>query len=149
MNFWNQDSTAQRLIKSTRQFRKLDWNKESIENLKPSEIEVLFCIRRLGRDENVTVSEISKLLRVTSPTVTQIINRLDTCGLVKRRINKEDRRSIKVSLTDDGEAITEQAAEKYASSINGLIEFLGDDQSEQLIKLMDKVFLYYNDGQKK
>lgn len=148
MNFWNQDSTAQRLIKSTRQFRKLDWNKESIGNLKPSEIEVLFCIRKLGQNENITVSEISKLLRVTSPTVTQIVNRLDACGLIKRRINKEDRRSINVSLTDEGEAIAEQAGEKYASSINGLVEFLGDDQSEQLIKLMDKVFLYYNEGHK-
>ncbi|WP_112179164.1 MULTISPECIES: MarR family winged helix-turn-helix transcriptional regulator [Paraliobacillus] len=148
MNFWNQDSTSQRLIKSARQFRKLDWNKETIGKFKPSEIEVLFCIRKLGEEQDVTVSDISKFLRVTSPTVTQIINRLDESGLVERQINKEDRRSIKVTLTDEGDVITEQAAEKYAASINGLIEFLGDDQSEQLIKLMDKVFLYYNDKKK-
>lgn len=145
MNYWNEESTAHRLIKSFSQFRKLDWQQDPINRYKKSEIQVLFCIKQGSDNKVMSVSDISKFLHVTSPTVTQIINSLEENGLVDRQINKEDRRSINVTLTEEGEKVTEQAADKFFSSINGLIDHLGEEESEQLAHLLNKVFHYYKD----
>lgn len=42
----NHTSTAQKLLKSFIQFKKAEWHKRSIMGYKPSEIKVLFCIRK-------------------------------------------------------------------------------------------------------
>ncbi|WP_186577887.1 MarR family winged helix-turn-helix transcriptional regulator [Aquibacillus kalidii] len=141
MDLWSEDSREQRLIHAFSQFKKVDWNKHTVGDLKPSEVQVLFCIKK-GYE---TVSEVRDILRVTSPTVTQIINRLEEKGYVERTVNKEDRRSSQVKLTDQGIAVTVKAFNMYVTSINGLIDYLGEEESEQLIGLLDKVFVYYKD----
>ena len=91
------------------------------------------------------VSEISKQLHVTSPTVTQLVNGLEANGLIKRNSDPVDRRAVGITLTEKGERVTEQAAEAFSASIQGLIEFLGEEQSNQLTELLSKVFRYYNE----
>jgi DNA-binding MarR family transcriptional regulator len=112
---------------------------------KPSEIKVLFCIKKGGRPDRdeITVSEISKLLHVTSPTVTQLIKGLETEGLIERTINPADRRVVGIKLTEKGEQVTQQARRDFFESINGLIAYLGEEQSDQLAELLLKASHYY------
>ena len=76
------------------------------------ELMALFRLREITslNKEGVTISEISQSLRVTSPTVTQLINSLEASGLVKRSIDPADRRSIRVTLTAEGEKIVKEAS---------------------------------------
>ena len=52
------------------------------------------------------VSELSSRMHVTSPSITQLVTSLEERGLVVRTMDREDRRSVKVSLTEKGNEIT-------------------------------------------
>jgi DNA-binding MarR family transcriptional regulator len=82
---------------------------------------------------------------VTSPTVTQLIKGLEANGLIERNIDPEDRRSVGIKLTEKGEMITQQAAAAFEEDTNGLIEYLGEEQSNQLAELLMKAYHYYEE----
>jgi DNA-binding MarR family transcriptional regulator len=90
------------------------------------------------------ISEISQFLQVTPPTITQIINVLEKDGLVERTIDPEDRRAVKIKLTPEGLKVTAKARLAFSETFLGLIDFLGEEESEQLANLLSKVQQYFN-----
>jgi DNA-binding MarR family transcriptional regulator len=96
-------------------------------------------------DSPIKVSEISKQLQVTSPTITQLLKGLEANGFVERRIDPNDRRAVGIILTEKGEMVTKQAADTFFTTLQGLIEFLGEEQSDELAELLSKVFRYFNE----
>lgn len=141
------DPTMLRLMRAFEQFHKAEWHERAVAGCKPSEIRLLFCIKRYGKPDThaMNVSEISKQLHVTSPTVTQLLNSLEANGLVERSIDPKDRRSIEVRLTEKGEMVIRQAWVGFSASLRGLIEYLGEEQSNQLAELLSKAFNYFNE----
>ncbi len=139
--------TVQKLLQALMQFKKAEWHQRSIAGCKPSEIRVLFCIKKgLKHDTpEMKVSEISKLLHVTSPTITQLLKGLEANGLIERNIDPTDRRAVGITLTEQGEMVTQQAAAAFTASLHGLIAYLGEEQSDQLAELLTKAFHYYNE----
>ena len=57
-------------------------------------------------DDGMTISAISQKRGVDAPAGTGIITRLEQLGLVERRHDREDRRVVKVYLTDEGRDIS-------------------------------------------
>ena len=143
----NSNPTAQKLMKTFMQFNKVEWHQRSIAGCTPSEIRLLFCIRKGAKPDtpDMKVSEISKRLHVTSPTITQLLKGLEANGLIERHIDPTDRRAVGITLTEKGEMVTQQAADAFSASIDGLIEYLGEEQSNQLAELLTRVFRYYNE----
>ena len=141
------NATAQQLLRSFMQFDRAEWHKRSIEGCKPSEIKVLLCIKRnvAPPTHEMKVSEISKLLHVTSPMVTQLLKRLEADGLVERHSDPSDRRTVGIKLTEKGDLLATKAAEAFFASLNGLIEYLGEEQSQQLAELLISVSTYFNE----
>jgi DNA-binding MarR family transcriptional regulator len=134
--------TDHKLFRALMQFKRLGWHQHSIAGCTPSEIRVLICVKR-GGSPLVTVSEISKHLSVTPPSITQILNTLEARGLIERHMDTTDRRVIVVNLTEQGEQVTEQADEAFSTTMKGLIDYLGEQQSNQLADLLFKVFRYF------
>jgi DNA-binding MarR family transcriptional regulator len=93
------------------------------------------------------VSEISSRLRVTSPTVTQLVNDLASRGLVRRQPDPDDHRVIRVQLTQAGDEAFDAARSSVTDAFDGLIEYLGPEQSQQLADLLGQVMVYYNEHQ--
>lgn len=83
--FWRADS---RHIKSLR--------------LTPSQFDV---IATLGDTEGMTCSELSAETLVTKGTLTGVLDRLVSKGLIRRDAIKGDRRYTKISLTEKGDAL--------------------------------------------
>jgi DNA-binding MarR family transcriptional regulator len=59
----------------------------------------------LHNQDGQTISALSQQRAVDLPTVTGIVKRLEQSGLVERRHDWEDRRQVKVYLTDEGRDI--------------------------------------------
>ncbi len=138
--------TAQKLMRTFMQFGRAAWHQRSIAGCKPSEIKVLFCIKKSVKPgaSEIKVSEISKLLQVTPPTVTQLLKGLEANGLIERHIDPRDRRAVGITLSEKGEMVTRQAADAFSASLDGLIEYLGEEQSNQLAELLSRVYHYYS-----
>jgi DNA-binding MarR family transcriptional regulator len=56
--------------------------------------------------DGMTIGAMSQKRGVDAPAATGIITRLEQCGLVERRHDREDRRLVKVYLTDEGRDIS-------------------------------------------
>lgn len=59
----------------------------------------------------LTVGELGERLGLDYGTVTPVVKRLEAAGLVGRRRRPEDERIVEITLTDQGEAMRERAAE--------------------------------------
>lgn len=64
----------------------------------------------LWQEDGQTVSQLGDKLFLESNTLTPLIKRLEAAGFVTRRRDTKDERVVRVSLTDSGRALAEQAA---------------------------------------
>ncbi|GCE16100.1 MarR family winged helix-turn-helix transcriptional regulator [Tengunoibacter tsumagoiensis] len=140
-------TTVQKLLRAFMLFERAEWHQRSVDGYKPSEIKLMFCIRKNMRNEahELKVSDISKMLHVTSPTVTQLLKGLETNGLIERNTDLADRRAVGISLTSKGELVTKKASEAFFASLSGLIEHLGEEKANQLAELLGEVFVYFTE----
>jgi DNA-binding MarR family transcriptional regulator len=59
----------------------------------------------LWQDDGLRGGELAERLGVEHPTITKMLRRLEGCGLVERRADPEDARSLRVYLTGQGRAL--------------------------------------------
>jgi DNA-binding MarR family transcriptional regulator len=57
----------------------------------------------------LSATEIGRLLQLDLPTLSPLLKRLEALGLVDRRRNPEDERSLRVTLTEQGLALRDEA----------------------------------------
>ena len=62
----------------------------------------LLIMQEIARGNGVTASLIAKKINLSAATVTNILDRLENRGLIKRERSSEDKRRISLYLTDDG-----------------------------------------------
>src|SRR5947209_7096307 len=139
--------TEQKLLRAFMQFKKAEWHQRSIEGCTPSEIRVMFCIKKGVKPDahEMKVSEISKHLHVTAPTITQLLKGLEAHELIERRVDPSDRRAVGIQLTKKGERVTQKAEQAFFATFHGLIEYLGEEQSNQLAELLSQVSHYFDE----
>jgi len=138
--------TAQKLLEAFTRYRRVGWRHTPVAGLTPSEMMVLWHVKNTTQpDCGIKVSDISSHLNVAPPTVTQQINNLEANGYVERSMDKEDRRAVRVTLTPKGEQALREARDALLSSLTGLVDYLGEEDSEKLAELMSKVFVYFHE----
>lgn len=89
----------------TRLARQLDLHRRRAflaHGLEPWEFDVLASLRRAGEPFTLTPGQLMTELLVSSGTMTNRIDRLETKGLVTRAPSPSDRRGVQVSLTPEG-----------------------------------------------
>ena len=63
----------------------------------------------LWETAGITVSEIGRRLRLESGTLTPVLKRLETSGLLNRSRRQSDEREVEIALTDQGRALRSEA----------------------------------------
>lgn len=142
---------AAELRKQFARFFKSDWRKQSRWSIKASEVRLLIAIKEgSSKADNcgITVSYLSRILSVTSPTVTQMINNLIHLEYVIRSAHPADRRISEISLTPKGEQVAKEAKEYYQRLFEGLIDHLGKERSMLLAELLDQSANYFSEALK-
>lgn len=104
--------------------------------LKPSEFDVLATIRR--NNSAVTPTELYASTMLTSGALTACLNRLEEKGMIIRTLSKEDKRSFKISLTQEGIGLIDDALVAHLDNERELIKPLNRDESAQLNALLKK-----------
>jgi len=65
-----------------------------------------------------TVRGLAKLLNVSKPAVTRAINRLSELGMVRRKTDEADRRSVLIQRTVKGSVFLREFGELIAAAVN-------------------------------
>jgi len=133
---------TQNLMNAFFRFRHLHRHGRPMHGLKQSETRILLIVKRKSDEtgKGIRISDLSRIMHVTSPTVTQLINRLEEKGLVQRKNDPNDRRYIRVVLTTQGEAILKQAADAFFAGFSRLVNHLGEEKSRLLAQLLTESF---------
>ncbi|MCK5156672.1 MAG: MarR family transcriptional regulator [Spirochaetales bacterium] len=140
-------SIAQNLMDALHALKKAGWQQHNMpveEGLSPVEFLVLRSVTcRSTADteqtsKGITPSDISHRLHITSPTVTQHITNLEKKGYIIREVDKQDRRVVRINLTEKGLLVRDLAKSKFLKIFEGLIQYLGEKESSDLVMLLRK-----------
>ena len=113
-------------------------------NLEPWEFDVLASLRRAGKPYALPPRQLIKENLVTSGTMTNRIDRLEKRGLVSRRPDPADGRSIIVSLTETGKTMVDAAFTELLKLEAELLEDLSEAQQAQLANLLSELTTQFN-----
>lgn len=137
----NKKELVEELLTTLRQFPKVFSQRINIQQ-KRSEIMVLVCINKSAEGE-MRVSEISKRLHVKAPTVTQLVNELESKGQVERITRSTDRRSVWIRMTDEGKKMLKEVEKEIHLTYSGLIDHIGEQETIELINTLKKMQDYF------
>jgi len=139
------DATARKLLDVLVRFRRHGWQQTSLGGLTRGEVATLFHIWKAGEEDEAgaKVSDISTLMNVAPPSVTQQLNGLEKQGYIERKMDNEDRRVVRVSLTSKGQIMLKEASDDFLTSITGLVNYLGEQDSLVLADLLVRVSDYF------
>lgn len=89
--------------------------------------------------EGTTVSQIANYTGVRTTSLSRVLNNLESLGFIYREISTEDKRSVKVYLTELG-VQKRSLAKNVVRGFNGYLEAaLSEPEREQLVALLTKV----------
>ena len=106
-----------------------------------SEVEfLLLAAIRTAPDQRPAPRDLLDTLMVTSGGLTNRIDRLEAAGLVGRTANPEDRRGIRLQLTDAGRQLVDQVTTAYVENQNDVLDAaLREDERDTLTRLLRKL----------
>ena len=133
------------LFQLMKRFPRPKLEQSSCDELTRSEYELLVVlVMKIAEDNKaLTVTEISNLLQITPAGVTHLINPLEKAGFIERLQDPSDRRVVLIGLTDKGTEMAEGLIADVQEKLIGLVNYLGEEDSKTLIRLMSQAIEFF------
>ena len=121
------------------------------DHMRMHDMMVLVGVRKIGNGEAVKMSALSHYFKISAPAVSQIMRKLEDLGYIERIIKDEDRRSVYVKVSEKAIQEIKKIQSNMDKTMNELIEYLGEKDTDELIYLLDKVldFIDHKEGVRK
>lgn len=103
------------------------------------EFDVLAALRRAGRPYELSPGELIRQTLSTSGTMTNRVNRLEARGLVVRQPNADDRRGVRVRLTEEGKALAQDALADLLDYERRVLASISPDERDVLAGLLRRL----------
>lgn len=102
----------------------------------PGTRDLLSILRRGGAPYLLTAGELARRAKVTAGAMSQRLARAEAAGLVARRRETGDARSVQVELTRKGHALLERTVDDLLRHEDGLLGSLDETQQDTLADLL-------------
>jgi DNA-binding MarR family transcriptional regulator len=89
--------------------------------------------------EPIAMGEISRLLDVPFSTATHMVDGFVKNGYAQRLADPDDRRIVRIALSDSGKQILETINEFILQRIGRIMDAFNDEEQEQMIHLLQKL----------
>jgi DNA-binding MarR family transcriptional regulator len=99
----------------------------------------LVVIRAIRDMSAPTVSDVARAVSLSQATVTTILQRLETKGLVKRERSRNDRRAVIVQLTSAGKTLWKNAPEPLQYSFTERFKALAGWEQHSIVAALERV----------
>ena len=112
--------------------------KKDISNyaMQTSDFTVLETLFHKGK---LTIRQISESVLINAGSITYVIDKLETKGLLERSDCKEDRRVVYIQLTEQGKQFMAEIFPKHQKVIEDIFSDLTTDEKKVLIELLKRV----------
>ena len=94
---------------------------------------------RANSEHGLALIELGELLSLSSPNITNVVDRLEEKGWVKRTDHGRDRRVKIIRLTPEGERVESEVFDIHGVRIQEMLEVLSEDDIQSLIGLLRKL----------
>lgn len=134
------------LSRLTRLARHLDLARRAAfaeHGLEVWEFDVIAALRRAGTPYELSPGDLVKQTLSTSGTMTNRVDRLARRGLVERLPDPDDRRGVRVRLTEEGRCLSEAALAALLDRERGLLENLDAAERDQLADLLARLMVRF------
>ena len=99
----------------------------------------LTVIKLLAGIGDLSLTELSENMQTQNSTVTGIIDRMETAGLVKRIRSETDRRVVMIRLTPSGRTLARNVPIEPMQAFRRALETLSPNEQKTLLKLLSKL----------
>lgn len=96
----------------------------------------LFVLSYLPPQREPNMSEIGRALSIDSSTLTRLVDKLVDKSLVERRSDPQDRRVVRVRLTERGKEIIRRVEKEKKRRIVSILRRLSNEEAENLLTIM-------------
>lgn len=103
------------------------------------DLEVLGALRRSGC--GVPAGQLARAAMLTSGGMTGQADRLSNAGLIVRRPDPDDRRTVLVNLTPEGRRAAESALAAYLGAGEQALSVLSEEEKDTLAELLRKLLV--------
>jgi DNA-binding MarR family transcriptional regulator len=93
----------------------------------------------LGDTDGMTCKELGERTFITKGTLTPVLDRLDSKGLIVRTKGQQDSRQTYVSLSDEGQRLYEATFMRFVNDMKPRFEILEPQEEQYLILLLQKL----------
>ena len=96
-------------------------------------------LKELSLSEGITQTELACNMRITAPSMSVSLQKIENAGFLFRKPDNTDMRQIRLYLTDMGKETAEKADKEIALADKKLVEALSAEEQEDLRRLLIKI----------
>jgi MarR family transcriptional regulator, organic hydroperoxide resistance regulator len=130
------DQILEAIIYFTTETRRITKELAKRSNLTGPQLTVVKILETIG---DLSLSELSDRIRAQNSTVTGIIDRMEREGLVQRVRSSEDRRVIRIHLTEKGAKLAADIPVEPMEILRGALGGLTPTETSDLLRIMTKI----------
>jgi DNA-binding MarR family transcriptional regulator len=105
------------------------------------DLDVLGALRRADSEAGLPAGECAKAAMLTSGGMTGQADRLASAGLIVRKPDPDDRRTVLMTLTSEGRDVVESALDAYLSASEEVLDVLSGEEQATLAELLRKLLV--------
>lgn len=94
------------------------------------------CLRVLAREDGISQSDLARRMWVSKPTVSAMLQKMESGGLIERRPDERDQRVVRIHLTDDGRIASGSLAAVYSRAIDMTVGSLTEHDRAELERIL-------------
>lgn len=103
------------------------------------EYDVLYNLSRCPEARS-RLHELNEHILLTQPSLSRLVERMETAGLVRRENDPQDRRGTVVVITEHGDEVRRRVGREHADAIDRYVGLaLSTDELKELRRLCDKL----------
>lgn len=137
------------LVNCFREINKIE--EQAIKAMTNDELSLteIHTIEAVGTDGSKKMSDVASILQITVSTLTISINRLVNKGYVERYRCENDKRVVKVMLTDKGKTVLSEHEKFHENMIEFICDNLDETQINIVVKSISKLLSFFSEESSK
>lgn len=119
-------------------FNQITHEKLRNKDFKQSPLQIM-ALKYIEIKGSPTMKDLAKFLFTTPPSVTSLMDNLVGRGMIKRVADKNDRRMLRLMITEKGKKVLKIADQFIMKSIGEKFKILNSKEQIQLIGIIEKI----------
>ncbi len=132
----NNDNTNQLAEAMFQVFRLMKDEMSFAKNVTHLSILQIHTLIFLSINKEVTMSDIAEYFHVELPSATSLLNKLCDQKLVRRSADENDRRLVKISLTNEGKTLLKLVMKERKIKLEKILSYLSPKERTDLLNIL-------------